>query len=565
MNGLDRRDWLTAVVIALVVFPLRVAFLLHSPDTAWPHSMLYEGDAPVWATWANHLMRGEPFEADLAFRTPGVAFPLQWFGWVEPPFTSAKLLWCAISAATPAALYLVLARWHSRRSGIIASVLLALSFGSFAIATSLNNEVPYALLLVLISGATLAWADRPAWHWSIPLGALHATSLLLRAEHLLLVALLLGYMIVAGRSAGVRRVLVQVTVTTTTIALLCLPWTLRTHDAARRFNNEAPTIPYDSMWPEWKPSAITAFEGLPGFARAPNFSALCAFSLRNRWKEVTDAEVRAYFGNEWKSTPECLPEWSIISMKGPLDFALANHFDADGGFSRVGLGDAFDPNPDFSFARPSHNALVIHGYGIGLDSIRSDPKHWLGLVREKLLRFNDGLVVGLFAHNWPHAVELDRKPIDVATHVRGDAPWWTALMLLSIASGAGIACVRRADVVWVLMLAYRVAVVIGFYGYARQAIAIAPVTLALSAIAIDAACVKFVHIADRPRLHAIARWSTFFATFALLALAAKSAWSPPRLLARPFADDAKINSTPHWGEGAFESTDRLLLVPHAQD
>ena len=132
---------------------------------------------------------------------------------------------------------------------------------------------------------------------------------------------------------------------------------------------------------------------------------------------------------------------------------------------------------------------MIHGYGIGLDSIRSDPKHWLGLVREKLLRFNDGLVVGLFAHNWPHAVELDRKPIDVATHVRGDAPWWTALMLLSIASGAGIACVRRADVVWVLMLAYRVAVVIGFYGYARQAIAM-PRVLSSSTSLIVLACTQ---------------------------------------------------------------------------
>ena len=57
----------------------------------------------------------------------------------------------------------------------MAAALLAVSFGSFELATSLNNEAPYALLVTAIVGATLAWCDRPTWRWAVVLGILLIT------------------------------------------------------------------------------------------------------------------------------------------------------------------------------------------------------------------------------------------------------------------------------------------------------------------------------------------------------------------------------------------------------
>ena len=174
----------------MATLALRLLYLHRSVDAAWPHTMLYEGDATVWAQWAALLHAGQPFESDLAFRTPGVAWLLHWMGAVAPPFTMAKVVWCGMSAATPAALYLVMARWFTRTAGVLAALLCALGFGSFVMAVSLNNEAPYALLLVCITGVTLAWVDRPTWKLGVMLGVLHGAAMLLRAEHLLLMEML---------------------------------------------------------------------------------------------------------------------------------------------------------------------------------------------------------------------------------------------------------------------------------------------------------------------------------------------------------------------------------------
>ena len=145
---LDRRDLLIAAAIAVATLGLRLLYLYRSVDAAWPHSMLYEGDATVWAQWAELLHAGKPFESDLAFRTPGVAWLLHWMGAVVAPFTMAKVAWCGMSAATPATLYLVMARRFTRTVGVLAALPCALGFGSFVMAVSLNNEAPYALLVV---------------------------------------------------------------------------------------------------------------------------------------------------------------------------------------------------------------------------------------------------------------------------------------------------------------------------------------------------------------------------------------------------------------------------------
>ena len=89
-----------ALVLTVAAMVVRVLFLFASADRAWPHSILYEGDAPTWVAWAGSLDRGEAFEADLPIRSPAVAFVLHWLtnpdgvrSWV-----ALKIVWCALSS-----------------------------------------------------------------------------------------------------------------------------------------------------------------------------------------------------------------------------------------------------------------------------------------------------------------------------------------------------------------------------------------------------------------------------------------------------------------------------------
>ncbi len=572
--GWARRDLLYAMLIAAVALALRLAYVLRSPDAAWPHSIMYEGDATVWAQWAAALGRGAAFEDDLPFRTPGVAWLLHALGWHDAPFTGAKVLWCVISAATPAALFLVLARWFTRGAAVIAAVLVVIAHGSFLLANSLNNETPYALLLVVIVGGTLAWIDRPSWRWAIMLGALHGVATLLRAEHTLCMLMIVLYAAVraargdepapdatGGLSPHGRaswRIWSGLAWMVIAAVAVCTPWSIRSHAATVRFNREAPPVPYATAQPPWTPAAVAAFEALPAFARKGNFAYLAALSRRQGLMIVDESDVRAFFEREWGCTPEPLSEWSLVSLKGPLDFALANHPDADGGFSRAGLGDRHDQNAVFALARPSHLLLVNHGYEIGWQHIREQPRRWLSLAGEKLKRFTGGVTLGIFAGDWPHEANRVRRAIDLATPAQGGEAWWNTAVVACVLAGAAMACRRRGGAIWIVVVAYKVAVTIAFYGYARQAVSIAPVFCALSAFSLEALWNASI---------ARVAWSRCCATVAIVALlvvAALTAWKPPRY--EPSAADAaaRITLEPRWGAGAFESFETITLTPRTR-
>jgi MFS family permease len=574
-SRLGFRDVLVASVIFFVVLALRLALLANTPDASWPHSMLYEGDAPVWATWAQQIVAGEPFEENLPFRTPGVAFLLAWIGASTAPFTAAKALWCAMSAATAAATYLVLARFFTRRAGLIAAMLLALSFAVGVAATSLNNETPYALLLILIVGATLRWCERATITMSVILGGLHALALLLRAEHALFVAFAAVGMIVAARRSPTKpqsqpqawsHIVRQSAWIIAAGVVVLLPWTLRSHAAVVRYNSECAPIPYDSMWPEWRDDAIAEYESLPAFVRTGNFATLNTFVRRNQLQEVDAAAVKRYFDETWGFTPSALPVWSIVSFKGGLDFALANDPRSDGGFSREPLTDRYDQNPPFSFARPSHAQMVEQGYAIGWQHLTEDPARTRTLIAEKLLRFTDGATLGIFASNWPYNAsdELIRQPVDLAVPARWSAPIWSSVVLCAITLGTIVAGFRRGGWLLLLALLYRIIIVAAFYGYARHAASIAPILAALAALGIDAILAGFLRIlpfgtACIGRL-AFAILAPLVAV-ALLVIAFGSAIHPPSWTARTATLDGRIELTPALGEGAFTSNDRLRLLP----
>lgn len=558
-----RNLWI-AVAIFAVTLALRLTFLWRSPDAAWPHSILYEGDAPVWARWAALLRAGQPFEDDLAFRTPGVAFPLAWLGLTAAPFTAAKVLWCVLSALTPAVLYLMMARWFSRAAGAVAAALVVTGFGSFVIATSLNNEAPYALLLTLLAWGTLEWVHQPRAWWTISLGVAHGAAMLLRAEHLALLWMTLAFMGWRWWRSAPRapRGPLQLLAVPVLAVLTCLPWALRSHAAAVRFNTQAPAVPYESARPRWTPEAVAALEALPAFARAPNFAFITHQALAAGLPAVDAPDVHAFFEREWNCTPEPVATWCLVSFKGPLDFALSNDPRSDGGFSRVALSDSHDRDPPFHLARPSHLWLVNHGWSVGLDSITGNPRRWLDLEWEKLRRFGDGITLGLFPSDWPHAPRMLRRPIDVATPRRGDSLTWNTAMLGMLAVGAAVSARTRGGGLWLLMLGYRVLVVLLFYGYARHAVSIGPVTAAITGLGVVWAA--RLAMARWTVIHRAAPWIGAATLAAMLAACAWSCWNPPTLRARPALIGDRVNPAPEWGEGAFEAVDAVALEPFAR-
>jgi hypothetical protein len=545
-----RERWIAIGVFAVALL-VRVLFLFATPDRAWPHSVLYEGDAPTWVRWAQALDRGQPFEFDLPMRTPGVAYALHGAiaGVASPPFTIAKLVWCAISAATCAALFVVTRRMFSARIAVIAAAWLCFSFGAYELATSLNNEAPYCLLVVLLVGATSKFVETPGWKLAIGLGVLHGLALLLRAEHALL---LVAFAAFAAWKLRPARKSWLAAVTAASAVLVCVPWIVRSHRAVERFNTVAAEQPdFQNARPPWTADARAFLLGLPAFARAGSFAFLQHLASTAGKPEISRADVEQFFRGQFGYVPEPLSTWTLSSSKGALDFALANHPSSGGGFSLAALQDGHDPDPQFSLARPSHLALYNHGYRLGWDEIRADFGAWIGLVAEKLGRFNEGVTLGLGALDEPHGVASVRHPVDLATPA-STALWWSIAVEVLVLTGVALAWRRGA--LWAIVIAYKLAVTVLFYGYARQAVSIAPAFMVFGAVAVDAVLERWLR----------GRWTTLTgAAFAavLIAIDVFHCTHAPALDIRPLSADAKMLPAGEWGPGAFESPSEIAIEP----
>jgi hypothetical protein len=572
----DRRreaSWGLAVALLVVALGVRVLFLSGSADRDWPHSIRYEGDAPVWVEWAQALDKGQAFEFDLPVRTPGVAFMLHWLnpGILVSPFFWIKVAWCLGGALGCAALYMVLARSVNARVAIIANILLAFSFAQYVLATSLNNEVWYTLALVLIVGGTLRFNARPGLGMVLVLGVLHGAATLLRAEHTLLLIILAAYsaLYIATNKGHDRRGDSESKLRRSWRAVLlvimliisvgvCLPWSVRSARAARAFNETTLSLPdYNAAGLQWRDEARAAVEALPAFARAGNV-AYINHLLRIRGRvHVTVEDVEAFFHDEWGYVPEPITTWVLVSSKGPLDFALANHADATGGFSLAALRDAEGRNTDLSFGRPSHLQLYNHGYADGMRTIEEDPGRWMRLVGGKLRIFAEGITTGFTARNLPYGNDGVRRPVDAVTPAPGGAQWWRLVVAGMLLIGCLEAAHRRIAGIWLLVILYKVIVTILFYGYARQAMSIQPAFYVLAALGLDG-----ILTSVEKRVGAVKRvvpMTGLLLGIALVGVDVLTAFRPQNVTAKP-ADGGVMREAPQFGPDAFLSHDELIIT-----
>ncbi len=553
MSRVSSRVRDAAIVFVIAMF-VRALFLYTTSDHGWPHSVLYEGDAPVWARWAQALNQGEAFEFDLPMRTPSIAYALHWLNPhdVAAPFTIAKLLWCAISALTCAMLYVVVASSVTTRAAWIAAGLLCFSFGAYELATSLNNEAPYAFVLVLLIGATLRWSQAPRAPLAIAIGILHGVALLLRAEHALL---LVGFLLWSGFATRTAIGLRSMALIVVAAVAICLPWSWRSHVATKRFNEvETSAIDLRNAVPPWSAEAQAFLRRLPAFARDGNFRHVQYLAQASGKKRVERADLEEHFAKLFGYVPEPLSEWTLVCSKGALDFALANQPACDGGFSRAGLLDGTDPDPKFAFGRPSHLKLYNHGFAIGLASIRADFASWTRLVRKKLERFCAGVTLGWSAYDLPYGRASRRWPIDLATPLNANI-FCRVACGLAILGGIVLGWRRNVGALCLIVIAYKLLVTVLFYGYARQAVSIAPVFYVFAAIAIDSALER---LACPARL---AKGLGVVIVLALVGCDVARSLSANQFDIRGVGADTRIERTPQWGSGAFESFGEIEILP----
>lgn len=516
--------WVAAALTSLALVS-RLLFLFSSVDRKWPHSVLFEGDAPLWTDWIKAIHSGAPFEYGLPIHSPAVSHLLSFFG-ASPTtadWTSYKVIWCVCSALTCPILYVAAlrtlgapsARAVARPIAIVACVWYALSFHASVLATSLNGETLYTLLLVSIIALSTCppIARSGSIATAILLGVLHGLATLVRAEHTLLMLLLVAWEIVkptsgaSGMSRARRAMLGGVALVCS--VLVCLPWSIVGTRATERMNTKAERLPdYAAFGPTWTPEAKAFMDSIPPFARLDNTAYLSSLALAASEPQIDDARVRRYFADEFGYTPAPLKTPVFVSSQGPLCFALANHPDSGGGFSRAAFDARFGADPNLTFALPSHLKLYNEGYSVGLGYIREDPAAWLTLVGGKLLRFEGGITGGLGTTNVPLGRTLVRQPVDIGvtpwpTQARllvapseqeqgtphwlavrdaaTDSLWWRIPILVLIAVGATRLLIERRGSIWLIVLLSKLIVTIAFYGYARQSASVLPVFAVLVA------------------------------------------------------------------------------------
>jgi hypothetical protein len=498
------------VAVFAAALALRVLFIRATPDRAWPHGVFLKGDAGLWVEYARALLAGRPFELDLPIHPPGTAYLMAglWDG-RDAGIAGLKIIWALLGALVVLLVYVAALRSFGILVAAIAACACAASTGLLILSGSLDGETPY---LVLAAGTlclfeSLRAGPRPAVLalWS----SLHGLACLFRVEHALFYALFLAFVALRWRP-GALRVLKGLAVSVVFFALPLVPWHLSAWESVRTFNTEPSAadpsqnvvrrVAESLSWMPWDEAARAERERLPAFARDAASAFVAATVLHRGGAEVRGGDLRI-LDEAFGYRPRPLGRTPFVSLYGPLNFALANHPRARGGFTRAALEDLPPltadparyppmlvhglPPPDLSFVYPPHVRLVNEGYAMGWRWLRArGTAGAVGHAWGKLRVTWSGAALGFTGFDLPLGAPRWRRAVDLAVP---DPGWRTAAWssLLLTACGLGLAAGWRQPALWpwILFLSSKVAVSAAFFGYARQGAAVFPVVALLVALA----------------------------------------------------------------------------------
>lgn len=347
-------------------------------------------------------------------------------------------------------------------------------------------------------------------------------------------------------------------------AALCIPWSIHGANAIHRFNTvvrdpidyshvRVPNAPPNFPLVAWSPEAQTAMNALPAFVRTSSSYVLTNLVGVDGRTEVTLEDVHRLFREYFHSTPEPLRAWTLLSLKGPLDFAIANHPDAAGGYSNSALILPGVADHVANLSHPDHLYLLNHGYQAGLKYIGSDLGKWVTNLGLKLGNFCDGITLGYTAFNLPSGPYGERRAVDLTTMYPRPVLWEVAVLGL-FGTGVVMTIRRRIGGLWLLIILGKVLIALLFYGYARQAVSIFPAFALFLALPIDH-LLKLVRsksgVGERPGLIFA---GSLAGTLVLADLIAST--SSPALTV-----DGPLRGTPNWGPTAFECSERIVIKP----
>ncbi|MFN7955689.1 MAG: glycosyltransferase family 39 protein [bacterium] len=540
---------LALVALALV---LRLLFWQATADRGWPDSAAYQGDAAMWTRWAEAIRDGIPFENGLPLRPPGAAYLIAALSGDGPlPIARLKLAWCVLASLTVGLVHAAVRRSFGPDVGLAVGVLLAGSTGWMILATSLDNETPY---LTLVATTWVLWpavvqergaAALAAW------AALHALACLVRAEHVLYLALLFPCLAVAWRAEGQRRgrrSLAGVGVSLAVFVLVLAPWHWHAWAALHRLNHGPVQLePGARRMQEamerrlagvrWEPEATAELETLPAVSR----DTARLFIGATHWvrgESVVAPPALAILADAFGAVPRPLPAHPFVACYGGLNFALANDARAPGGFARgplddspplVGGADRYPlalvqglPPASLSLTYPPHLRLLADGYRVGWESIRADPARFLVLAATKLGTFWKGATLGLGGWNLPLGLSGTRAPVDlVVPRTTFATTAWRLAVLVLAGLGLALARPRAALAPWLAYLASKIVVTVAFFGYARFGATVIPVIALLASLGV-AGLVERVTAVRAARPRRLPRWPVCAAALAMALVAAEA-------------------------------------------
>jgi hypothetical protein len=501
------RDWAIAVGLFAASLAIRLLFTWATPDAGWAYSATLKGDAALWLEYARALHAGQAFELGLPLHPPGAGYLVAalWdgrAGGVAPLRTA----WAVMGALTVAVFWLCVRRAFGPGVATVAAVWAAASTGLIVLSSSVGAEAPYLLLAVASLGLVEPLRDRPRPWLLAAWGALNGAACLFRVEHLLAAVLVGAWLLWKGsrtgptlRAALGRRAAAMVV----GFLLPLIPWHLRAWQSIERLNSVPSAAAPDAGGVAWEPDAQRLVERLPAFARGAA-AAFVALTVRHRGGDLVRAEDLQVLEQAFGYVPRPLARFPFVSSYGPLNFALANHPNAGGGFSRAALEDPPRlqggpglyppaliqglPPPDLALVYPPHLRLFNEGYRVGAAWIVAEPGRFLRLSLRKLRIFWSGAALGWTGYNLPAGFSGTRRAVDMLVPDPSFLEHaWAVAVALACAAGLALARGRPALVPWLLFLAARIVPGVLFFGYARHGALAIPAVALLVALGVERA------------------------------------------------------------------------------
>lgn len=448
MDQLKRRgDAFWFVVLTLLAWIHRIAFLLSNKDRAWPFTIFYEGDSETFHLFARSILEGVPYDGGIPFHPPAFPYFLALVhsilgagpGSGPVPHLAVKLIMALVGSLSVGLIYVIARPYLGKLLALATSILCLYSFGLYVIAVAPVTEGFYLTLLLT---TVLLWSRRLSHPLSsimptkagspsrfifpgLFLGLLIGLLTLTRAEGLLVGSILWGIGIagaIKSRSISLRSALTPWILTLVGFLIVLTPWTIRNAKRLSEINRR------------------TAALGM-----------------------------------------EPLPTFVPITAYGPLNFALANNDEADGTFSRKILPFGDEAVLNLSYAE--HRHLFLHGYSVGLHYIVDDPGGFVSLLLRKWGIFFEAWKLGWTQWNFPGGLDGLRRPVDIFV------PHSYAALLLQVSFAVlGMVLLLSAPggtrrwgwIVLIFTLSGMLTTGL-FFGYARQGVLLLPLWLSLVA------------------------------------------------------------------------------------